>query len=194
MNDSGADVPDAPSAPDGPDALPRKRAATVAEAKALAHPLRIRILRVCRDRDLTNKQIAEELGTDPGTTLYHVRQLVDVGFLEPVVARPGPSGVQEKPYRNTGASWWLENPLGSLDADSRAAPFRAFTQEFERTGPESLVHWATFVVHLADSDVAEMDSRIKAILDEYIATNDQRAGQPAYAGMYALHRRDPESH
>ena len=42
-----------------------RRPATAAEAKALAHPLRIRILRLCLDQALTNKQLAERLGKDP---------------------------------------------------------------------------------------------------------------------------------
>ena len=36
-----------------------RRPATPAEAKALASPLRLRILRLCLDQALTNKQLAE---------------------------------------------------------------------------------------------------------------------------------------
>ena len=65
-----------------------RRPATEAEAKALASPLRLRILRLCLDQALTNKQLAGRLGRDPGTVLHHVRTLVATGFLaEPVVAR-----------------------------------------------------------------------------------------------------------
>ena len=42
-----------------------RRPATAAEAKALTHPLRMRILRLCLDRSLTNKQLAE---AGPGAT------------------------------------------------------------------------------------------------------------------------------
>ena len=56
-----------------------RRPATAAEAKALAHPLRMRILRLCLDRSLTNKQLAEWLGKDPGTVLH----LDHRGRLEP---------------------------------------------------------------------------------------------------------------
>jgi DNA-binding transcriptional ArsR family regulator len=84
-----------------------RRPATAAEAKALAHPLRMRILRLCLDQALTNKQLAEWLGKDPGTVLHHVRTLVATGFLVAEEVRQGETGRLEKPYRSTGKSWSL---------------------------------------------------------------------------------------
>ena len=67
-------------------ALPHHEASE-REAKALAHPLRLRILRLCWQHELTNKQLAERLDRDPGTVLYHVRQLVAAGLLEQAPVR-----------------------------------------------------------------------------------------------------------
>jgi hypothetical protein len=50
---------------------------------------------------------ANRLNTQPGTTLYHVRLLVEAGLLEPAPIRTGASGALEKPYRSTGQSRWL---------------------------------------------------------------------------------------
>ena len=58
-----------------------RRPATEQEARTLASPLRLRILRLCLDVSLTNKEIAERLGKDPASVLYHVRRLVRTGFL-----------------------------------------------------------------------------------------------------------------
>src|SRR5439155_18198906 len=58
-----------------------RRPATEAEARALASGIRLRILRLCLDRPLTNKEIAERLDANPATVLHHVRKLVDTGFL-----------------------------------------------------------------------------------------------------------------
>ncbi|MFD1050595.1 ArsR/SmtB family transcription factor [Kibdelosporangium lantanae] len=60
--------------------------ATVEELKALGHPVRWRILRLCLDRALTNKELSVELDLAPATTLRHVRALVKTNFLvaEPV--------------------------------------------------------------------------------------------------------------
>src|SRR5687768_14537725 len=88
-----------------------RRPATAKEAKALAHPLRLRILRLCLHQELTNKQLADRLGSDPGTVFYHVRQLVGAGLLQQAPVRTGASGALEKPYRSTGTTWWLDGPL-----------------------------------------------------------------------------------
>jgi len=106
-----------------------RRPATAAEAKALAHPLRMRILRLCLDRSLTNKQLADWLGKDPGTVLHHVRTLVKSGFLVPDEVRQGEKGALEKPYRATGKSWTLsleESPVPEgIDAQAMLEAFRA---------------------------------------------------------------------
>src|SRR2546421_3743811 len=83
----------------------KRREATPDEARALANPLRLRILRLCLDEALTNKEIADGLGRDPGAVLHHVRMLVDTGFLRVEPVRTGHRGALEKPYRATGKSW-----------------------------------------------------------------------------------------
>src|SRR4029453_18906952 len=91
-----------------------RRAPPAAEAKALSHPLRMRILRLCLDQALTNKQLAEWLDKDPGTVLHHVRTLVKTGFLTRDELRRGERGALEKPYRATHRSWNLsleESPV-----------------------------------------------------------------------------------
>ena len=94
---------------------PERHAATEAEAKALASSVRLRILRLCLDQELTNKEIAERLGANPATVLHHVRTLVDTGFLEALPPRRGKRGSREVPYLATGKSW------ASDDADTGVA-------------------------------------------------------------------------
>ena len=60
-----------------------RQSATLEEVRALAHPLRLRIIRLTYDRSLTNKELASELGENPATVLHHVRTLLRTGFLEP---------------------------------------------------------------------------------------------------------------
>src|SRR4029450_3955162 len=85
----------------------RRRRATILQAKAGSHPLRLRILRLGAQQPMPNKHPADRLHSHPGTTLYHVRLLVQAGLLEPAPIRTGTSGALEKPYRSTGQSWWL---------------------------------------------------------------------------------------
>ena len=62
---------------------PHEDAAQQARARALASPLRMRILRLCLHEPRTNKELAGMLGINPGSMLHHVRSLVSTGFLEP---------------------------------------------------------------------------------------------------------------
>ena len=73
--------------------------------RALASPLRLRILRFCLYESRTNREIAQEFGLNPGTSLHHVRTLVENGFLAPDEPRTGRRGAREIPYRATGRSW-----------------------------------------------------------------------------------------
>ncbi|MFC4057228.1 ArsR/SmtB family transcription factor [Planomonospora corallina] len=173
---------------DSPRVQHRRRAATVREAKALAHPLRVRILRLCAQQELTNKQLADRIGRDPGTVLYHVRQLAEAGFLESAPIRTGAGGALEKPYRSTGLSWWLSTPVDAADPQAALAPIEAFQHELREAGPESVQTFARFMLHLSPEDATALERRILAILDEYIATDGERLGEPAYGGIVVLHR------
>ncbi|USQ75474.1 helix-turn-helix domain-containing protein [Ornithinimicrobium cryptoxanthini] len=100
------------AAPDGAtesDQMPfERRAATDAEARALASGLRLRILRLTLDEALTNKEIADALDRNPASVLHHVRTLVDNGFLRAEDPRRGTRGAREIPYRSTGKAWNMD--------------------------------------------------------------------------------------
>jgi DNA-binding transcriptional ArsR family regulator len=187
-DDLGAVAPPAPGLERG---ARRRRPATAAEAKALSHPLRLRILRLCLHQELTNKQLADRLGNDPGTVLYHVRQLVAAGLLQPAPVRTGTSGALEKPYRSSGVTWWLDGPLSEEPIEARFAPVAAFLDELQEAGPESVATYERFALYLSDEEVEELDRRVLEILDEYVATDDERRGRPGrriHGGVFILHR------
>jgi DNA-binding transcriptional ArsR family regulator len=168
-----------------------RRPATAAEAKALAHPLRMRILRLCLDRSLTNKQLAEWLGKDPGTVLHHVRTLVKTGFLVPDEVRPGEKGALEKPYRATGKSWTLsleESPVPEgIDAQ---AMLEAFQAELAEAGPGAAAGFNRLALTLNKASRQELESRVLAILDEFVTRPPDPDGEP-YGLLFAMHRRSP---
>ena len=174
----------------------RRRRATILQAKAAAHPLRLRILRLCGQQPMTNKQLADRLDSQPGTTLYHVRLLVRAGLLEPAPIRTGASGALEKPYRASGLSWWLSaygdtdegEPYDDRDDESSLASIEAFQAELSEAGPGSVRTYARFMLHLSDEEVQELDRRLLAVLDEYIQTDHQRLDRPALGGIVVLHQ------
>ena len=69
------------------------------QLKALGHPLRLRVLETLGADDeaeeLTNRELAQRLGVDPGHLHFHVRMLLNAGLIE-LAER---SGGREKPYR-----------------------------------------------------------------------------------------------
>jgi len=67
--------------------------------KALGHPLRVRVLEMLGqegDWQLTNRELAQRLGVDPGHLHFHVRMLLKAGLIE--LAQAEGRG-REKPYR-----------------------------------------------------------------------------------------------
>ena len=164
-------------------------AADAQEIKALAHPLRLRILRLCELDELTNKQLADRLGHDPGTVLYHVRQLLAAGFLEPAEVRTGASGALEKPYRSTGRSWNLDTALQDAGPEGPLAPLAELREELTGAGPDALANLSRFVLHLSPQDAEDLISRVYAVLNEYMDTDQQRSDQPSYGGLFVLHKR-----
>lgn len=165
-----------------------RRAATIIEAKAVAHPLRLRIIRLCALEELTNKQLADRLDRDPGTVLYHVRLLVEAGILKPAPVRTGLSGALEKPYRTTSLTRLLETTLALSLPGGALAPIEAFQQELADAGPESVRKMSRFVLHLSPTDAEQLALRLSAIFDEYADNDHLRADQPAHGGLFVLHR------
>ena len=69
------------------------------QLKALGHPLRVRVLEMLGqdgDWQLTNRELAQRLGVDPGHLHFHVRMLLKAGLIE--LAGTEGRG-REKPYR-----------------------------------------------------------------------------------------------
>jgi DNA-binding transcriptional ArsR family regulator len=69
------------------------------QLKALGHPLRVRVLEMLGQEgewQLTNRELAQRLGVDPGHLHFHVRMLLKAGLIE--LAEADGRG-REKPYR-----------------------------------------------------------------------------------------------
>lgn len=165
---------------------PPLRDATPAEMRALAHPLRLRILRLTLDQPLTNKQLADRLGRDPGTVLFHVRTLARNGFLAAQPVRGGRRGALERPYRATGKSWQVRM---TPSPDHTVSVVDAVRDEILEAGPDAVVSTMRLGVRLGPDDLAELRRRIIDLGDEFV-TRDDPAGQPI--GILALvHRRRP---
>jgi predicted ArsR family transcriptional regulator len=141
-----------------------RRPPTDAEARALAAAVRLRILRLCLDEALTNKEIAARLGRNPATVLHHVRTLVDTGFLVAEPVRRGARGAREVPYRATGKSWLMDG--AGRGAPGRDPALQAFLEEVAAVGEDRLES-TRLGLRLSAADREEFGRRLQDLLDEY---------------------------
>ncbi|MCU1432102.1 MAG: regulatory protein ArsR [Actinotalea sp.] len=152
-----------------------------ADARALASVLRIRILRLCLDEPLTNKEIAGRLRKDPATIYHHVRTLAERGFLAAQPVRRGARGAREIPYLATRKSWRTPG-----DADTNRVLIDAFLAEVAEADPAS-VQTVRLGVRLDEAGRAELDRRIVELFQELAARAPDPDGVP-YSIFYALHQ------
>lgn len=82
--------------------------------KAIAHPLRVRLLGLLDGRTASPSELAAELGAPLGNVAYHIRTLYRLGFLE-LVKRTPRRGAVEHHYRA------LERPTVSDEAWAAAS-------------------------------------------------------------------------
>ena len=152
----------------------------------MASPLRLRILRLCLDRSLTNKQIAEALGRDPASTLHHVRTLVRTGFLAAEEERRGARGAREVPYRATGKSWVLDVVDPVQVRGQAIAMVEAFFQDAARVGFEN-VDGTRMGLRLSPDEHVELTRRIHELVEEFRLRRSD--GEP-WSLFVGLHRDD----
>lgn len=156
-----------------------RRDATDAEARALASSLRLRILRLCLDEPLSNREIATALELNPATALHHVRMLVGTGFLEAKETRRGRRGAREIPYRATGKSWYLNS------GDMTHPMIDAFVAEFD-SAPYEERTLGRMAAMLTEDEVEEFRERINDLFEEF---KSRRTGRDAkqWALFIAMH-------
>jgi DNA-binding transcriptional ArsR family regulator len=168
-----------------------RRQATEEEMAAVSSPLRLRILRLCLDASLSNKQIAERLGKDPASVLYHVRRLVDAGFLVAGETRRGTRGSREVPYRSTGKSWTID--VG----DEKAGPdenvlLETFLQDVRRIGA-GRVEASRLGLRLTPEEYEEFKGRLQELLDDYAGRASGGEPWSLFVGLHPDDRPVPET-
>jgi len=151
--------------------------------KALAHPLRVKILdTLATYGEFTASGLGERLGESSGATSYHLRQLEKHNFVREVMGK------------GTGRERWWERVPGGITIDSprddstpseRAASRlvlrewvsnrNALVDDFLDNGQEALTkEWmaASTIsmsnLHLTRDQTAELSERLMAVIDEFV--------------------------
>ena len=118
----------ADAVPAPPDVLTLERPE---QLKALGHPLRLRVLEMLGadgEEPMTNRELAQRLGVDPGHLHFHVKMLLRAGLIE---RADGGSG-REKPYRALAKTVRVAPQLlhSSLATDLQAAMLEEVQRAF----------------------------------------------------------------
>jgi DNA-binding transcriptional ArsR family regulator len=164
-----------------------------AEAKALASPLRLRILRITLHEPHTNREIADVLGRHPATVLHHVRTLTDTGFLIEQEVRRGRRGSREVPYLASGKSWFMDGR--EPERGGRDLLLETFLQEVSGL-PEGSLDSARLGFRLNASDKERVMQRLRGVLEEIRELPSDPEGEPwsLYLGLHPDSSGVPSGH
>ncbi len=136
------------------------------QLKALGHPLRLRTLELLgeNDEELTNRELAKQLGVDPGHLHFHVRMLLKAGLIERVEGGRG----REKPYRAVAQTIRVAPELLSsgLTNDVHAAMLDEVQRGWAKFGPESRFRSAQLTARLDPERVRDLWREFVEKVDE----------------------------
>jgi DNA-binding transcriptional ArsR family regulator len=128
-------------------------------AKALAHPLRVRILTSLHKGISSPNQLAQELGEPLGNVSYHVKTLLEFDCVELVKTEPR-RGAVEHFYRATERAFFSDSDWEKIPASARKGISGAVLEMIGQDSTEALI--AGTIDARSDSHV----SRTPLTLDE----------------------------
>jgi DNA-binding transcriptional ArsR family regulator len=145
------------------------------QLKALGHPLRLKVLQSLGETDqpLTNRDLAELIGVDPGHLHFHVRMLHRAGLIELAEGGRG----REKPYRPVAAhlrvspefrSAGLATELYAAMLDEVARGWQAFGQTGSFRGGQLNVRLNPDVAHDLFREMLERAAELEDASEEPI--------------------------
>ena len=149
--------------------------------RAMAHPLRIRLLGLLRsDGPATATGLAARVGESSGTTSYHLRQLAGAGFVEEDVARGNARERWWKAAQDSTrleAGRWLDDPSlkPALDAylGGVAAAYANKVQEFLATSDSWPKRWdeastlSDWALSLSAAELKRLNRDVEELVESY---------------------------
>ena len=195
--------------PSPPRAAPVERSIDVQDPsalRALAHPLRGRLLGVLRlDGPATATQLGYRLGESSGSTSYHLRQLAAYGFVEDM---PGEGNGRERWWRalHRSTHWETADFLGDPAArevvdelllqqvDQRRRTLAAFIDQRREHGDdwEQAASLNDYAMRMRPEDAVAMAEELTAVLARWSnasepPTADPQADGTSETGLVLVH-------
>ncbi|MGV9313511.1 helix-turn-helix domain-containing protein [Streptomyces sp. NPDC003691] len=167
------------SSASAPDSSGRDIELDTASLRVLAHPLRLNVLTLLRERGpSTATRVSGELGINPGAASYHLRRLASGGL------------IVEDPDRGTGRERWWKSAHRQSIHDPAAAPAeqreagRAYTHAVALAAADRLrraahevpllpqewldvTAYGDFLLYLTPGDVDRMRAEIFEVVSRY---------------------------
>jgi DNA-binding transcriptional ArsR family regulator len=147
-------------------------------AKALAHPLRVRILSSLHKGISSPNQLSQELGEPLGNVSYHVKTLLEYDCVELVKTEPR-RGAVEHFYRATERAFFNANDWEKIPASARKGISGSILETVGRDATEALV--AGTIDARTDSHVSRtpltLDEQGWSDLTTLLAETLERAGE-----------------
>ncbi|WP_017585377.1 ArsR/SmtB family transcription factor [Nocardiopsis ganjiahuensis] len=151
---------------------------TPEEFKALAHPLRQRMLFLLGDRPATVSQLAVTLDTRKGNVSHHLKALRSAGLVEPAESRQVRGGTEQY-YRRTARRIEI--------ADARPGPaaavLRAVSEEFSEAPGDPLL--ALRHLRLTEEQAERLHETLLALVSE---TPEAEEGRPRYGLLVSFYQ------
>jgi DNA-binding transcriptional ArsR family regulator len=174
--------------------------------RALAHPLRGRLLGVLRlDGPATATQLGYRLGESSGSTSYHLRQLAAYGFVEDM---PGEGNGRERWWRalHRSTHWetsdFLADPAGRevvdelllMQVEQRRKTLAAYIDQRRGRGDdwEAAASLNDYAMRMRPEDAVAMAAELNAVLARWSdasepPTADTHPGSESDTGLVVIH-------
>ena len=128
--------------------MPSKQPTAIQGQRAMAHPMRGRILAALDGRELSPVEMARDLGASLGVVSYHVRVLADAGLVELARTTARRGAIQHHYRLRDGAAVSGSVALSVSEADRLASDVRKLVDRARRNAatPDGDVE-VTVLVH-----------------------------------------------
>jgi DNA-binding transcriptional ArsR family regulator len=154
------------------------------QVRAMAHPLRLRMLEILAEGPSTASRLAERLGESSGATSYHLRALAKADLV-----------VEDEERGNARDRWWrrperlmLAPTTGSPEEVAAGKRIRAVMLERDVKALDAFVaaeeqlpeRWAevafigNWIVHMTDEELEDFSARFLELMDQYRRPPEER--------------------
>jgi DNA-binding transcriptional ArsR family regulator len=147
-------------------------------AKALAHPLRVRILSSLHKGISSPNQLAQELGEPLGNVSYHVKTLLEYDCVELVKTEPR-RGAVEHFYRATDRAFLSDSDWAKIPASARKGISGSILESIGQSATDAMAEGTIESrkdSHLSDTPLT-LDEKGWKELNKVLADTVKRAGE-----------------